>query len=189
MSNETSVCSYKVCWNEMMMVTVYLLCLSTAKLATEITPRHFTCNLFAVSVSLWQTEHPIHLYMSTPSCQRCLTMSHPPRRMESRWARSRTTTTAVSSSPPRRFPKVCRTRVLSGSLTTQTRSHDQGKNQPILNVNPSHTKFAQNMNSSLCSFEGRISLYCLALQDIQQHCSQLQEEKYMVSIILFLILQ
>ncbi|XP_032368604.1 ellis-van Creveld syndrome protein [Etheostoma spectabile] len=26
-------------------------------------------------------------------------------------------------------------------------------------------------------FEGRISLYCLALQDIQQHCSQLQEEK------------
>uniref|UniRef100_A0A4W6C0P0 EvC ciliary complex subunit 1 n=1 Tax=Lates calcarifer TaxID=8187 RepID=A0A4W6C0P0_LATCA len=31
-------------------------------------------------------------------------------------------------------------------------------------------------------FEGRISLYCLALQDIQQHCSQLQEEKYLVSI-------
>ncbi|TKS70880.1 Ellis-van Creveld syndrome protein -like protein [Collichthys lucidus] len=28
-------------------------------------------------------------------------------------------------------------------------------------------------------FEGRISLYCLALQDIQQHCSQLQEEKYL----------
>ncbi|KAM4613908.1 evC complex member EVC [Polymixia lowei] len=26
-------------------------------------------------------------------------------------------------------------------------------------------------------FEGRISLYCLALQDIQHHCSQLQEEK------------
>ncbi|XP_037346801.2 evC complex member EVC isoform X1 [Pungitius pungitius] len=26
-------------------------------------------------------------------------------------------------------------------------------------------------------FEGRISLYCLALQDIQTHCSQLQEEK------------
>nr|XP_046240304.1 ellis-van Creveld syndrome protein isoform X2 [Scatophagus argus] len=26
-------------------------------------------------------------------------------------------------------------------------------------------------------FESRISLYCLALQDIQQHCSQLQEEK------------
>ncbi|KAK1901617.1 Ellis-van Creveld syndrome protein like [Dissostichus eleginoides] len=26
-------------------------------------------------------------------------------------------------------------------------------------------------------FEGRISLYCLALQDIQQQCSQLQEEK------------
>ncbi|XP_078104190.1 evC complex member EVC [Sander vitreus] len=26
-------------------------------------------------------------------------------------------------------------------------------------------------------FGGRISLYCLALQDIQQHCSQLQEEK------------
>ncbi|XP_041672290.1 ellis-van Creveld syndrome protein isoform X2 [Cheilinus undulatus] len=30
------------------------------------------------------------------------------------------------------------------------------------------------------SFEGRISLYCLALQDIQQYCSQLQEEKYQV---------
>ncbi|KAE8298129.1 Ellis-van Creveld syndrome protein DWF-1 [Larimichthys crocea] len=29
-------------------------------------------------------------------------------------------------------------------------------------------------------FEGRISLYCLALQDIQQHCSQLQEEKYLI---------
>ncbi|XP_059184914.1 evC complex member EVC [Centropristis striata] len=29
-------------------------------------------------------------------------------------------------------------------------------------------------------FEGRISLYCLALQDIQQHCSQLQEEKCMM---------
>ncbi|GLD69990.1 ellis-van Creveld syndrome protein, partial [Lates japonicus] len=28
-------------------------------------------------------------------------------------------------------------------------------------------------------FEGRISLYCLALQDIQQHCSQLQEEKHL----------
>ncbi|XP_051804756.1 evC complex member EVC isoform X2 [Acanthochromis polyacanthus] len=28
-------------------------------------------------------------------------------------------------------------------------------------------------------FEGRISLYCLALQDIQNHCSQLQEEKYL----------
>lgn len=27
-------------------------------------------------------------------------------------------------------------------------------------------------------FEGRISLYCLALQDIQRHCSQLQVEKY-----------
>ncbi|KAM6947008.1 evC complex member EVC [Lycodopsis pacificus] len=26
-------------------------------------------------------------------------------------------------------------------------------------------------------FEGRISLYCLALQDIQQHCSQLQDDK------------
>uniref|UniRef100_A0A8C2WPI2 Ellis-van Creveld syndrome protein n=1 Tax=Cyclopterus lumpus TaxID=8103 RepID=A0A8C2WPI2_CYCLU len=30
-------------------------------------------------------------------------------------------------------------------------------------------------------FEGRISLYCLALQDIQQHCSQLQEEKCLVN--------
>ncbi|XP_056242391.1 evC complex member EVC [Seriola aureovittata] len=29
-------------------------------------------------------------------------------------------------------------------------------------------------------FEGRISLYCLALQDIQQHCSQLQEDKYLI---------
>ncbi|XP_030585488.1 ellis-van Creveld syndrome protein isoform X3 [Archocentrus centrarchus] len=29
-------------------------------------------------------------------------------------------------------------------------------------------------------FEGRISLYCLALQDIQQHCSQLQDEKYLI---------
>ncbi|KAK5600486.1 hypothetical protein CRENBAI_017478 [Crenichthys baileyi] len=29
-------------------------------------------------------------------------------------------------------------------------------------------------------FEGRISLYCLALQEIQQHSSQLQEEKYMI---------
>ncbi|XP_049894027.1 evC complex member EVC [Epinephelus moara] len=29
-------------------------------------------------------------------------------------------------------------------------------------------------------FEGRISLYCLALQDIQQHCSQLQEEKFLM---------
>ncbi|XP_034548695.1 ellis-van Creveld syndrome protein-like [Notolabrus celidotus] len=29
-------------------------------------------------------------------------------------------------------------------------------------------------------FEGRISLYCLALQDIQHYCSQLQEEKYLV---------
>ncbi|XP_022055965.1 evC complex member EVC isoform X1 [Acanthochromis polyacanthus] len=29
-------------------------------------------------------------------------------------------------------------------------------------------------------FEGRISLYCLALQDIQNHCSQLQEEKYLI---------
>lgn len=27
-------------------------------------------------------------------------------------------------------------------------------------------------------FQGRISLYCLALQDIQRHCSQLQVEKY-----------
>ncbi|KAJ7999660.1 hypothetical protein DPEC_G00196710 [Dallia pectoralis] len=27
------------------------------------------------------------------------------------------------------------------------------------------------------SFEGRISLYCLALQDVQQHCSRVQEEK------------
>lgn len=32
-----------------------------------------------------------------------------------------------------------------------------------------------------CSFEGRISLYCLALQDVQQLCSQLQEEKFLVS--------
>ncbi|CAN9512397.1 unnamed protein product [Ophioblennius macclurei] len=29
-------------------------------------------------------------------------------------------------------------------------------------------------------FEGRISLYCLALQDIQHHCTQLQEEKYLI---------
>ncbi|XP_044036963.1 ellis-van Creveld syndrome protein [Siniperca chuatsi] len=29
-------------------------------------------------------------------------------------------------------------------------------------------------------FEGRISLYCLALQDIQQQCSQLQEEKCLI---------
>ncbi|XP_071350381.1 evC complex member EVC [Trachinotus anak] len=29
-------------------------------------------------------------------------------------------------------------------------------------------------------FEGRISLYCLALQDIQQYCSKLQEEKYLI---------
>ncbi|XP_067360372.1 evC complex member EVC [Channa argus] len=29
-------------------------------------------------------------------------------------------------------------------------------------------------------YEGRISLYCLALQDIQQHCFQLQEEKYLM---------
>ncbi|XP_041837161.1 ellis-van Creveld syndrome protein [Melanotaenia boesemani] len=29
-------------------------------------------------------------------------------------------------------------------------------------------------------FEGRISLYCLALQDIQHHSSQLQEEKYLI---------
>ncbi|XP_029948182.1 ellis-van Creveld syndrome protein [Salarias fasciatus] len=29
-------------------------------------------------------------------------------------------------------------------------------------------------------FEGRISLYCLALQDIQRHCTQLQEEKYLI---------
>ncbi|KAM3621069.1 uncharacterized protein V6R79_005514 [Siganus canaliculatus] len=29
-------------------------------------------------------------------------------------------------------------------------------------------------------FEGRISLYCLALQDIQQHCSQLNEEKCLI---------
>ncbi|KAM4588766.1 evC complex member EVC [Odontesthes bonariensis] len=29
-------------------------------------------------------------------------------------------------------------------------------------------------------FEGRISLYCLALQDIQRHGSQLQEEKYLI---------
>ncbi|XP_008282721.1 ellis-van Creveld syndrome protein [Stegastes partitus] len=29
-------------------------------------------------------------------------------------------------------------------------------------------------------FEGRISLYCLALQDVQNHCSQLQEEKYLI---------
>ncbi|XP_029906468.1 ellis-van Creveld syndrome protein isoform X2 [Myripristis murdjan] len=33
---------------------------------------------------------------------------------------------------------------------------------------------------TLTGFEGRISLYCLALQDIQQHCSQLQEEKFLV---------
>uniref|UniRef100_A0A3P9DPD7 EvC ciliary complex subunit 1 n=1 Tax=Maylandia zebra TaxID=106582 RepID=A0A3P9DPD7_9CICH len=34
-------------------------------------------------------------------------------------------------------------------------------------------------------FGSRISLYCLALQDIQHHCSQLQDEKYlMVKIIL-----
>lgn len=32
----------------------------------------------------------------------------------------------------------------------------------------------------VCSFEGRISLYCLALQDVQQLCSQLQEEKFQV---------
>ncbi|XP_044204715.1 ellis-van Creveld syndrome protein [Thunnus albacares] len=31
-------------------------------------------------------------------------------------------------------------------------------------------------------FEGRISLYCLALQDVQQNCSQLQEEKCVVFI-------
>ncbi|XP_029006582.1 evC complex member EVC [Betta splendens] len=29
-------------------------------------------------------------------------------------------------------------------------------------------------------FEGRIGLYCLALQDIQQHCSQFQEEKHLI---------
>ncbi|XP_020503618.2 evC complex member EVC [Labrus bergylta] len=29
-------------------------------------------------------------------------------------------------------------------------------------------------------FEGRISLYCLALQDIQHYCSQTQEEKYQI---------
>uniref|UniRef100_A0A3Q0SES2 EvC ciliary complex subunit 1 n=1 Tax=Amphilophus citrinellus TaxID=61819 RepID=A0A3Q0SES2_AMPCI len=34
-------------------------------------------------------------------------------------------------------------------------------------------------------FEGRISLYCLALQDIQQHCSQLQDEKYLMVKIIF----
>lgn len=35
--------------------------------------------------------------------------------------------------------------------------------------------------SSLCSFEGRISLYCLALQEIQQNCFQLHEDKCLVS--------
>ncbi|XP_028261940.1 ellis-van Creveld syndrome protein isoform X2 [Parambassis ranga] len=29
-------------------------------------------------------------------------------------------------------------------------------------------------------FKGRISLYCLALQDLQHHCCQLQEEKYLI---------
>ncbi|XP_026162852.1 ellis-van Creveld syndrome protein [Mastacembelus armatus] len=37
-------------------------------------------------------------------------------------------------------------------------------------------------------FEGRISLYCLALQDIQQHCSQLQEEKYLIFLQLLKII-
>uniref|UniRef100_A0A3B5AS55 EvC ciliary complex subunit 1 n=1 Tax=Stegastes partitus TaxID=144197 RepID=A0A3B5AS55_9TELE len=34
-------------------------------------------------------------------------------------------------------------------------------------------------------FEGRISLYCLALQDVQNHCSQLQEEKYLMVKMIF----
>ncbi|KAK6320982.1 hypothetical protein J4Q44_G00079580 [Coregonus suidteri] len=35
---------------------------------------------------------------------------------------------------------------------------------------------------SQTGFEGRISLYCLALQDVQQHCSQVLEEKCVVAL-------
>uniref|UniRef100_A0A3B5MVN2 EvC ciliary complex subunit 1 n=1 Tax=Xiphophorus couchianus TaxID=32473 RepID=A0A3B5MVN2_9TELE len=34
-------------------------------------------------------------------------------------------------------------------------------------------------------FEGRISLYCLALQEVQQHSFQLQEEKYLMLKVIF----
>lgn len=165
------------------MIAVYLLRSSAAKLATDIMP---ALQPFPASFSLWQTEHPIHLCTSTPSCQRCRTMSHRPPRMESLWARSRTTTTAVSSSPPRKSPKACRTRASSGRLTTQTHSHNQGESRSPLDVNFSLTpSLLNNMDASLGRFEGRISLYCLALQDIQRHCSLLQVEKYTVSYFLY----
>lgn len=111
------------------MIAVYLLRSSAAKLATDIVP---ALQPFPASFSLWQMERPIHLCTSTPSCQRCRTMSHRPPRMESLWARSRTTTTAVSSSPPRKSPKACRTRASSGRLTTQTHSHNQGESRSSL---------------------------------------------------------
>lgn len=91
-------------------------------------------NLVAASFSLWQTARPIHLCTSTPSRQRCPTMSHPAPRMESLWARSRTTTTAVTSSRPRKSPKACRTRASSGRPTTQAHSHNRGESHSALHV-------------------------------------------------------
>uniref|UniRef100_A0A1A7X325 Ellis van Creveld syndrome n=2 Tax=Iconisemion striatum TaxID=60296 RepID=A0A1A7X325_9TELE len=36
------------------------------------------------------------------------------------------------------------------------------------------------LSLTLTGFEARISLYCLALQDVQHHCSQLEDEKYLI---------
>lgn len=49
-----------------------------------------------------------------------------------------------------------------------------------------HQRFLKNRDGSVGRFEGRISLYCLALQDVQRHSSQLQVEKYTVSLFVLL---
>lgn len=73
--------------------------------------------------------------MSTPRWQRCPTRTRPRRPMESLWAKSRRMTAAVSLSLPRWFPRACRTRASSGSPTTLTRWHNQGRSQWSLNIN------------------------------------------------------
>ncbi|XP_010879089.2 ellis-van Creveld syndrome protein isoform X1 [Esox lucius] len=55
--------------------------------------------------------------------------------------------------------------------------------------NESFTRVANYPNTIYqAGFEGRISLYCLALQDVQQHCSQAQEEKCLLFLKILRIL-
>ncbi|XP_071369236.1 evC complex member EVC isoform X2 [Centroberyx affinis] len=79
----------------------------------------------------------------------------------------------------------------SSSSAGETLSQEQDNDDSSQFISPSLIpKSLQNQSFTRVShyphtltqtgFEGRISLYCLALQEIQQHCSQLQEEKCLI---------